>query len=215
MTTEITNDTRQRTRSRRSQRKTKVRPLRDPRVGSYIFAGMCLVTLAYGGAIFAQVRQSAITYAGLVPGETRSDVLYFSGVPSDVRTGSGPWQRVGPGVDPTTGDHWRYRGANGSVTEVAFDDAGEISRITCADDGAVPEACPGTLDVTLGTSEQALFNRLGAPDRQVYVGVAKVVTYTGTGLEFALRQARVYRIALSRRAGSLSYLGEVFRVLVP
>jgi hypothetical protein len=176
---------------------------------------MIALSLLYVGLVTYKVRQAAIMYGFLNPGMSRADVLYFSGAPTRVRHDGG-WQAPGAGHDASTATEWSYERPDSGRIRALFDPAsGKMTRISCAEDNGASLACPSTLSIAIGTTEDRIWYLLGRPTRQAYRGDVKIIDYDDLGLQFSLRRFSVFEIGLSERSGPLSWLPRVPRVLVP
>ena len=185
---------------RRSQshKNPVVRWLRDARAPRVTMLTMVAVTIAYFGAILWQTRLGALVYNGIVVGSAAADVRYIIGPPKAREDGDAVWI---------------YPAGENSDLRISFAD-GSAQSISCSDPG-ISGACAGTMGLGMGSTEERVLQRLGAPARQRYIGDAKVIEYPGLGLSFELRQFRIHRITLSTRPDRFSYLGYVPRIAVP
>lgn len=189
-------------RSRSARRSGALPILADPRFGRWLLLAMIAAAIAYAGSALWTARMLANTYSGLVLGMPRADVRYFMGPPPEPARGA------------DSAPVWTYR-ADTATTRVHFDGAGRISRIACSDEQASVSTCPDTMGLGLGTAEDVIWSRLGAPTEQSYAGDTKLLYYRDLGLQFALRRFQVVGIALGSRPSRLSYLPRAARLMLP
>lgn len=202
-------------RRRRSERRSSVPRLHDPRVGKVILAVMIAITLAHVGATLYRLRKASQVYGWLAPGMTREETRYLLGRP-EARTSAS--NRLGGTPDDANADAtgpWIYRSGS-AITTLLFDDARQtLASVACSDPQLSAYGCPQTMGLSLGTGEDAIWYRLGAPSRSGYQGETKVIVYDELGLSFWLRKFQTVRIKLAQPSGKNAYLARLPRVLVP
>ncbi len=174
-----------------------------------LLAVMAAVSLAYVGSQAYAVRQASRFYSDLALNIGRPDVRYFLGAPAQVA------DAAGRSVSQDSATRWFYDRDGGRVEVVFSDEGGLIERITCRDRGTSALSCPSTLGLSVGSGEDKVWNRLGAPDVQRYVGDAKVIEYRSLGLRFTLRRFLVSEIELERHEGGGSPFDRLISVLIP
>jgi hypothetical protein len=166
------------------------------------FAAVGLIIIV-GEGRFVRGLQS---YGGITLGETMQSLLYRKGEPAVLLVrardsygnmsylaifpsfGLGTKQGVPNGKTVMDYDRWAFNQDDKTPEyTVAFRDK-KVSEIDCANDNK----CPPLLGVRTGTTERNLLSTLGQPTAVETRLYDRYITYSDLGVEFILRQERVY-----------------------
>lgn len=198
-----TSDPTVRARRRRSVNKHKrsaVRYAIPPHIVRAVPFVMTALAAVYAGHGLMAVRADTIYYGDLSDGLRPAEVRYVMGPPTAVS---------GAGDNQT----WSFR--RGETTHIVRFANGLTASLTCQDSAQSSVACPPKFGVTLGTHEDLIWARLGAPTSQIYRGDAKTLVYSDLGVRYDLSQLLVKGIEHRPEPGAQSYLLRVPRILLP
>jgi YD repeat-containing protein len=178
---------------------------------------VAIVFVGYLGSIFWAFLGSFFFYSGIIFGSLRSDVLYMMGEPTWVRSSSPPEWRKAETSTIGAFQQWAYTLNDAGRVTVEFDTNGRVSRITCLDKpGSYRASCPSLVGLNINDHEDDILKRLGAPERQHFVGTTKILYYSDIGVEFQLTRSRVYGITLLQgNGGGIAKFGRFVNTLTP
>ncbi len=200
MTTPETATRVRRRRSSSSKQRRRVRHAVPPQIVRAMPFVMAALALVYVGHGLMAVRADTLFYGQLATGMAPAEVRYVMGAPTVVAR---------EGDDET----WRFR--RGETTHDVRFAGGRAVSIACRDTANSAAACPPIFGITLGTHEDTVWARLGAPDRQIYRGEAKTLVYDDLGVRYDLSQLLVDGIRHEPDDRGASYLWRVPRILLP
>lgn len=189
-------------RKRRSSSRTQ-KPIPygiTPRVARLVSLAMVGLSVLYVGQGLLKTREGVYSYGDLGAGMTQAEVRYILGTPTQV---------TGEGDDAV----WTF--ISGETRQTVGFANGLAETISCEDRTDSPVACPATFGVALGTYENDIWSRLGAPTRQIYRGDAKTIVYDDLSVQFDLSRLSVERIQHRRNTAGRSYLLRLPRILLP
>ena len=199
---EVEGESARRRRRRSSSRKkaaTWSEYWRSAEFGRHLFVAMCLVGVAYAGSTLWSTRRATFLYGPLWLPATESEVRYVIGPPDAVEAG---------------GSVYRYTGKGGELA-VRLSSAGQVVSISCAAGAQSPSTCAKTRGIGIGTTEDQILMRLGAPSRQSFRGNDKTIHYDGMGLTFRLRLVKVREIELREGASFTGYFPRALLAMIP
>lgn len=193
-----------RRRRRRSRTKTVVSLgrfawLRSAAVGRGVFWGMSALAAGYAGLIFYFTWVATFAFGPVWLDVDKAEARYRMGPPT---------------AEAEAGAVWTHR-ENGAFYRTRFAADGLLKSIFCAEYTRENAGCPSTLGLGIDSSEDAMFLRLGAPDREIYDGEDKIVHYDSLGLTMRLRRLLIVGIEKHHRSGPLSYVPDALWMLVP
>lgn len=200
MTTPETATRVRRRRSSSSRQRRRIRYAVPPQIVRAMPFVMGALALVYAGDGLMAVRADTLFYGELATGMVPAEVRYVMGAPTVV-------------VKQDGGETWRFRRGE-TAHDVGFAGGTTVS-IACRDATNSEGACPPIFGVTLGTHENAVWARLGAPSRQVYRGEAKTLVYEDLGVRYDLSRLLVDGIRHEPAGHAHSYLWRVSRILLP
>lgn len=142
------------------------------------------------------LRLASTLFQELKLGATAEEVRYMRGNPT---------QTVG-----STG--WLYRNDDADNL-LAFDAKGRLAQVRCAAAAGGQHNCETIFGLGIGSTEEAVWFRLGAPSTQSFQGDDKIISYDEIGRVFHLKKRIVVAVAL--RPASTGYWSRLPRLLVP
>lgn len=160
-------------------------------------SGVAVIFLALGGY---QVVHAARNYGGVPLSVGRAEIRYLFGPPaarsSDDRL-------------------WRARDGD-AAWSFLFDASDRLSAVGCKGAAAADAArCPDVLGLTIGDSEDAMWQKLGIPDGEQFIGADKVVSYPALGMRLMLRRAVVVAVERRRATDPIALGVRAISVLAP
>jgi hypothetical protein len=165
----------------------------------HLLFAMCLVGLAYFGTIFITTRLATFHYGDLWLKASGSEVRYMLGPPAAVEDG---------------GTLYRYSQTGRELT-VQLSPAGRTVSIRCQAAAQGPSTCPEASGIGIGTTEDKVLLRLGAPSRAAYRGNDKTSYYDGMGLTLRLSQFKVREIEVREGASFTGYFPHALLAAIP
>jgi hypothetical protein len=156
------------------------------------------------------------TYADISLGDTKAEVRYAKGVPTDVLVDDPPGKFPFPGVrtnislsDIPSGKqitdykYWDYDSAESGRIDVDFSpESQRVTRVFCYASTLVVRAapsCPVLLGISDGVTEEEVLRRLGAPSKSEIsegFGTTKTLYYSQWNVAFYLEKRRVYGLQI-------------------
>lgn len=165
----------------------------------WLFLAMCVLAAIYASVVLYRVRTATQFYHDVTVGMSTDEVRYMLGA---------------PGAALDDGQRWRY-GEDGRQIDVSFGPDRRMASISCSDTEGGRYGCPGILGISTGTTEDAVWLKLGPPGRESYSGNDKTIAYPDLGMTFLLRRYRVVAMKLARPSGSLSFVPRSLWAMIP
>lgn len=172
---------------------------RGPYFGRHLFIAMSLLAAAYAGLTLWETRLATFLYNGLWLGASESEVRYMLGPPDAVEAG---------------GRVFRYS-ERGREIAVRISPAGRTTSISCAPAAQGPSTCPAIRGIGIGTTEDQVLLRFGAPSRVAFRGDAKTIYYDGLGLTLHLSLFKVRELEVREGGSFTGYFPHALWALVP
>ena len=172
---------------------------RSAEFGRHLFVAMSLLGAVYAGATLQRTRVATFQYADLWLAATQGETRYMLGQPDRIEAG---------------GSLYRYSD-KGEEIAARFSSGGQLISISCAAGAQQPSTCPKVRGIGIGTTEDQILLRLGAPSRASFQGNDKTIYYDGMGLSFRLRLFKVREMELREGGSLIGYLPHALLAMIP
>ena len=161
---------------------------------------MAAIAVVYAGFMLYRVTHAARTFGSAFMGMTREQVRYYFGAPDAQRS---------------DGTVWRVRDGD-AATSFLFDARDQMMAVGCAAARVGGGGdCPDVLGLRLGSSEDAVWERLGVPTAVGYVGDSMIMDYPELGIRLKLRRAAIVAIEHRHISGTIPFALRALSLLAP
>lgn len=147
------------------------------------------------------------TYLDTAYDARRVDVLYSVGTPTQMLD-AGRWVPA-RGAALNSSPAWAFALPTGARVEAHFDADDRVETLSCESELIQLHSCPELFRHGIGTREDTLTWRLGAPDEIAIGGGVKAMSYNAIGARYELKQFAVFRIVKTHPRGGF---GSVVRI---
>lgn len=165
----------------------------------HLFLAMCAVAAVYAALFVYNYRVTTFLYNSVIIGMNGSEVRYMLGPPDSASA---------------DGKQWQYE-SDGRMVRAVFSPSGKLARINCIASGDRRFGCPGMLGLRLGSTEDAIWLKLGKPDRETYGVNDKTIYYDGMGMMFRLRKFMIVEMELRQGATLPGYVQAALWGMIP
>jgi len=190
---------RRKRRASRSKSGTWAAYFRGAEFGRVVFVGMTIIAVLYVARFVWDTRMASIYYNSVVVGMPEQDVRYVLGPPTAVGEGR---------------RFYRYDEGNRTLV-TRFSGHNTVTSVTCTADLRYASRCEPILDIPLGTTEDAIMLKIGAPSRNTYSGNDKIMHYDGLGVSLRMRKFRLAAIELHEGGSFIGYLPLAIWRMIP